>query len=72
MSRAINIAATQDHVLATCAKKNIPISAIEPLQSGGTRVVFNNADDTALITKAYGAKVLKGPVQRVPTRMSRY
>ncbi|MEZ0243390.1 MAG: hypothetical protein ACAH11_08455 [Sphingomonas sp.] len=72
MSRAINIEATEAHVLATCAKKGIPISAIEPLQSGGTRVVFNNADDTALISRAYGAKVLKGPVQRVPTRMSRY
>ena len=36
MSRALNINATEAHVLATCAKRNVPISAIEPLHSGGT------------------------------------
>ena len=71
MSRALNINATQDHVLATCAKRNVGISAIEALQSGGTRVVMNNADDTAAVAKAYGSKVIIGEVKRVPTRLNR-
>ncbi len=69
MSRAININATQDHIIATCAKRNVPISAIESLSSGGTRVVMNNMDDTAIITKAYGSKVITGTVTRARTRL---
>jgi ABC-type sugar transport system substrate-binding protein len=69
MSRAINVNATKDHVVATCAKLKVPISAIEALRSGGTRVVMNNADDTAVIAKAYGSKVITGAVTRTPTRM---
>lgn len=72
MSRALNVNATQAHVIALCAKSKIAISAIETLSSGGTRVVMNNADDTAAIAKAYGTKVISGPVQRTPTRLSRY
>ncbi|TGX56189.1 hypothetical protein E5A73_03595 [Sphingomonas gei] len=71
MSRALNINATQDHVIAACAKRKVAISAIEALQSGGTRVVMNNADDTAIIMKAYGSKVIRGGVTRTPTRMGR-
>ena len=69
MSRAININATRDQVVASCAKHKVPISAIETLHSGGTRVVLNNADDTAIMVKAYGSKVIRGAVIRTPTRM---
>lgn len=69
MSRAININATKDHVIATCAKRKVAISAIEALASGGTRVVLNNIVDTALVAKAYGSKVIAGAVTRTPTRM---
>lgn len=69
MSRAINVDATPEHVIATCAKRKVPISAIEALRSGGTRVVMNNADDTARIAKVYGRKVISGEVVRTPTRM---
>lgn len=71
MSRAINVNATQDHVIATCAKRKVGISAIEGLQSGGTRVVMNNAEDAATIAKAYGSKVTAGAVVRVPSRLGR-
>lgn len=71
MSRAININATQDHVIATCAKRNVAISAIEALKSGGTRVVMNNADDTATLSADYGSKVITGAVKRMPTRLNR-
>lgn len=69
MSRAININATQDHVIAACARRKLAISAIETLHSGGTRVVMNNAADTAIIAKAYGSKVISGAVTRTPTRV---
>ena len=71
MSRAININAAQDHVIATCAKRNVAISAIEALHSGGTRVVMNNIADTATIAKVYGSKVIQGVVTRTPTRLNR-
>lgn len=71
MSRALNINAAESHVLATCEKKGIGISTIEALHSGGTRVVLNNADDTAVISRAYGSKILSGPVRRTPNRLNR-
>ncbi|MDB5662312.1 MAG: hypothetical protein JWM38_2791 [Sphingomonas bacterium] len=72
MSRMININATQDHVMATCAKRNVRITAIEPLASGGTRVVTSNAVESVLIAKAYGSKVISGAVQRTPTRLRNF
>jgi hypothetical protein len=45
MSRALNINATQADIMAVRAQRNIGISAIEGLHSGGTRVVMNNIDD---------------------------
>jgi hypothetical protein len=70
MSRALNINATEAHILSTCAKNKTAISTIEALQSGGTRVVLNNAIDTATIRKAYGSKVIAGKVRRMPIRLS--
>jgi hypothetical protein len=64
MSRALNVDAAHDHVVATCARLKTPVSAIEPLLSGGTRVVMMNADDAALVAKSYGRKVMSGPVKR--------
>lgn len=69
MSRALNINATEAHVISTCAKHKAEISTMEALRSGGTRVVMKNADDAATISKAYGNKVLTGPVVRVPSRL---
>lgn len=72
MSRALNINATEAHVTATCAKHGAAISAIETLKSGGTRLVLLNGDAAAVISKAYGTKVLTGPVSRMPNRLQRH
>lgn len=72
MSRALNINATEEHVRATCAKRQVAISAIETLVSGGTRVVMNNAVDSATIAKLYGKKVMTGAVSRTPLRRNGY
>jgi hypothetical protein len=71
MSRALNLNAAEAHVVDTCAKHNAVITAIETLRSGGTRVVLRSADDTAVISKAYGNKVLDGTVKRMPSRLMR-
>ncbi len=69
MSRALNVDALEANVVDMCAKHKAAISAIETLRSGGTRVVLKSAEDTARIAKAYGAKVMLGPVNRMPTRL---
>ncbi len=69
MSRAINVDASEAHVLDMCAKHNASISAIEKLHSGGTRVVMKNMDDAVVIIKAFGAKVITGDVLRTPSRL---
>jgi ABC-type branched-subunit amino acid transport system substrate-binding protein len=72
MSRAINVDATHDEVVAMAAKHDAAISAIESLQSQGTRVVFVNMDGAALVTKAFGSRVIKGPVVRTPWAAARF
>jgi hypothetical protein len=68
MSRALNLDAPQEHVLATCAKHDAAITQIETLVSGGTRVVLKNADDAAVIGRAYRNKQIDGIIVRTPTR----
>lgn len=68
MSRALCIDASEANVLATCAKRDLAISTIETLRSGGTRVVMRNAGDAVVIGKAYGKKVITGEVSRTPLR----
>jgi hypothetical protein len=50
--------------MKTCLDKNVTISAIEDLISGGTRVVMMNGDDAAVIRRVYKSKLLSGPVVR--------
>jgi hypothetical protein len=69
MSRALNLDATLAEVTARCAKLATSITAIETLRSGGTRVVLKSADDAAVVSKAYGNKVMAGVVSRQPTRL---
>jgi len=66
MSRALNIDAPHDHVKASCGSKNAPISSIETLPGGCTRVVLCSADDAAVIKRLYGGKVLTTPQVRTP------
>jgi len=68
MSRAINVNASHAYVLTTCRKHGAVISAIEPLPSGGTRVVLMNADATATMRQAFGKRVISGDVRRTPLR----
>ncbi|MCJ8158466.1 hypothetical protein [Sphingomonas sp. LaA6.9] len=71
MPRALNIDATVDDVVALSARHNAAISAIEPLFPQGTRVVFMNAGDAAVVARAYGSRVLTGVVTRTRWRQRR-
>jgi hypothetical protein len=70
MSRALNLNAPKEHVLAMCTKHNAPITQIETLVSGGTRVVLRNGDDAATIGRAYKGKLLGEREKRAPTRLA--
>lgn len=72
MSRALNLDASQEDVLATCERKNAPITQIEILASGGTRVVLKSADDAAIIGRHYKGRVIEGPVARIPGRLNHH
>lgn len=71
MSRAVNIDATVDQVIAMSEKHKAAISTIEPLLPAGTRVVFMNAEDAAVVARAFGSHVLTGAVTREPWRQRR-
>jgi len=64
----MNVDATVDEVVALAASHGAAISAIEPLIPKGTRVVFVRAEDARVIGAVYGARVLHGPVSRIPLR----
>lgn len=68
MSRALNIDATVDQVIASSAKQQAAISAIEPLVPRGTRVVFVRGEDALAMERVFGDRVLRGPVTRRPIR----
>ena len=71
MSRAINVQATADHIAETCLKLGARITAIEPLLSGGTRVVLSNSVERAAVARSYAKQVIEGAVRRHPTRLQR-
>jgi len=66
MSRAISLSAPMQTVTDLCEKHAIGISVIEPLPSGGTRVVLNNDDDADAIRRYMKGKLLEGAVARSP------
>jgi hypothetical protein len=68
MSRALNVDATMEDVVAMAAKHRAAISAIEPLIPQGTRVVFVTANDAATVARAFGSRILAGTVTRSPWR----
>jgi hypothetical protein len=71
MSRAINLFAAPDAVTTLCDKHDIRISSIEPLESGGTRVVLLTADGADTVRRRMKTQVLEGPVVRSGLYMAR-
>lgn len=71
MSRAVNVNATVAEVIAMAARHKAVVSAIEPLQPEGTRVVFMNGEAAATVARAFGPRVLNGAVIREPWTQQR-
>lgn len=71
MSRAINLNATEDAVRTACTSLSVQISAIEPLLSGGTRVVLATSVGAEALRTKMKTKILQGRVERSPFYMAR-
>lgn len=71
MSRAVNINSPVADVTALCAKHAIAISTIEPLASGGTRVVLLNPTGADRIRELLAKKLITDPIVRSPLHMAR-
>jgi hypothetical protein len=64
MSRAINLAMPETDVKAWCAENGVSISAIEPLQSGGTHLVCTTSAGADEIRLRLQDHIIKGTVRR--------
>lgn len=71
MSRAINVNASVADVEALCGRHGIAISVIEPLTSGGTRVVLLNPDGAERVRTLMKTKIITAAVVRSPMHMAR-
>ena len=67
-TRAINIAAEPQAVLAMCAKKQAAVSAIEVLPAGGTHVVMVTLGEADTIRQAFKNQLLPRNTKRMPLR----
>jgi hypothetical protein len=71
MNRAINLAMSQDQVLAHCSASGISISALEGLPGGGVRLVCCSTAGADEVRDKLNGKVLSGDVKRASHRPSR-
>lgn len=67
-SREIDLTMDEKDVRAGCTKHGATISAIETLQSSGTRVVLMSGAAAETMRKAFGNRVLSGAVRRTPLK----
>ncbi len=68
MTRVLCIDATQADVKAECADQGISLSAIETLESGGTRVVLLSSRDADALSLSYQGLMLTDAVRRTNVR----
>ncbi|SEH10624.1 hypothetical protein SAMN05428974_0011 [Sphingopyxis sp. YR583] len=64
MTRAINLGLAESELIAICRAARIGISAIEPLKSGGTRLVCMTRDGAEEIRRRLAANIIDGEVDR--------
>lgn len=58
MSRAMQLAMSEQEVLALCASKKVAVSAIEPLPGGGTRLVCCSSTGADTIRHKAKSKII--------------
>lgn len=72
MSRALNLSINMAETTSLCEKHDIRISTIEPLDSGGTRIVVASSDGAVKLNRIAKAHLISGPVTRSSLYRSRY
>lgn len=58
MSRAMQLAMSEQEVLALCASQKVAVSAIERLPGGGVRLVCSSASGADIVRKKAKSKLL--------------
>lgn len=71
MSRVLNIRATEEELTALCAKLEIGVSVLEPLLSGGTRIVLSSAEGVAILRRAAAKQIIDTPTKRSSLYLAR-
>jgi len=66
VNRALHLNLSPDAILSACTQMQLRVTAIEPLLSGGTRVVCASTVDSASLRKRFKEKLIEGPVRRSP------
>lgn len=64
MSRVIHVQETEAKIESLCQKHALRISVIEPLVSGGLRVVMSSSDDTETLRGLVKGQLITGEVRR--------
>lgn len=64
MSRAMNLALPEAEVKQICLTQGVSISAIEPLPSGGTRLICTTPAGAEEMRLHLGAHIIEGAVTR--------
>ncbi len=63
-TRAINLSLEEGKVSRICQANSLRISAIEPLQSGGTHLVLVTIEDADRARVLMRTSIIDGPVKR--------
>jgi hypothetical protein len=71
MSRAFNLAMTEEDVLKHCRDKSIAISVVEALPDGGVRLVCSSGDGAEKVRTKLKRHIIAGEVRREPFRPRR-
>ncbi len=64
MSRVVLLSMTEAGVTQKCREAEVGVSSIEPLVSGGVRLVCMSSSGAALIRQKLKARVIEGDVVR--------
>lgn len=64
MSRAMNLTLAEDKVNTACRTAGVAISAIETLQSGGTRLVCVTGEGAETMRRRLAKHIITGEVSR--------
>lgn len=71
MSRTVNLRMGKDEVEAHCRAKKVDVSVLEPLPSGGVRLVCSSGAGAEKIRSTLKSKLIQGEVERTAFRPDR-